>query len=97
MNKIKISNPKISLINCINNPPNPTSNNMLSIEDSGANLHIAKQATSYMSPVIMSTEMTARLTYGITVESLHIATHQILGLRKQARQIHIFHKLRQPH
>ena len=29
INKIKISNPKISLINCINNPPNHISNNML--------------------------------------------------------------------
>ena len=30
-NKIKISNPKISLTNHIDNPPNPTSTNMLEI------------------------------------------------------------------
>ena len=33
MNKTKIINPKISLINCINTPPNPPSNNMLAITE----------------------------------------------------------------
>ena len=33
MNKIEISNPKISLINCINILPNPPSNNMLAIKE----------------------------------------------------------------
>ena len=42
MNKIKIRNPKISLINCINTPPNPPSNNMLEIADSGTNVHLEK-------------------------------------------------------
>ena len=54
MNKIEIRNPKISLINCINTPPNPTSNNILEIADLGANIHLSKQATTTMSPVIMS-------------------------------------------
>ena len=40
MNKIEISNPKISLINCIGNPPNPPSNNILEISDSGKNIHL---------------------------------------------------------
>ena len=37
VNKIEICNPKIGLINCIATPPNPTSNNMVAITDSGAN------------------------------------------------------------
>ena len=49
-NKIKISNPKISLINHINNPPNTTSTNMLAIKDSGANIHLSRQATPYNGP-----------------------------------------------
>ena len=49
MNKIEISNPKISLINFIDTPSNPPSNNMLEIADSGANIHLAKQATTKMS------------------------------------------------
>ena len=53
MNKIKISTPKISLINCIDTTPNPPSNNMLAITDSGANIHLEKQATTTMDPVIM--------------------------------------------
>ena len=35
VNKIKISNTKISLINHIDTPPNPTSTNMPAIKDSG--------------------------------------------------------------
>ena len=42
INKIEISNPKINLIKYIRNPPNPTSNNMLEITDSGANIHPEK-------------------------------------------------------
>ena len=42
MNKIEISDPKISLINYIYTPPNPPSNNMIEIADSGANKHQAK-------------------------------------------------------
>ena len=53
MNKIYISNPKISLINFIDTPPNPHSNHMLAIADSGANIHLSKQATTTMAPVIM--------------------------------------------
>ena len=52
-NKIKISNPKISLINHIDTPTNPTSTNMLSIADSGENIHLAIQTTPTMAPVIM--------------------------------------------
>ena len=63
MNKIEISNPKTTLTNCIDTPPN-TSNNMLAIADSGANIHLEKQATTTMAPIIMSNKMTARLPYG---------------------------------
>ena len=52
-NKFEISNPKISLINYIDTPSNPNINNMLPIVDSGANIHLAKQATHTMDPVIM--------------------------------------------
>ena len=53
VNKIEISNRKISLINYIDNPPNPTSTNMLANSDSGANTHLSRQATPTMAPVIM--------------------------------------------
>ena len=53
VNKIENSNPKISLINYIDTPPNPTSNNMLEIADSDANIHLSKQATPTMAPVMM--------------------------------------------
>ena len=42
INKVEISNPKISLINCIDTLHNPTSNNILAIVDSGSNINIAK-------------------------------------------------------
>ena len=54
INKIEISNPKINLIKYIRNPPNPTSNNMLEIADSGANIHLSKQSTTTMAPVTIS-------------------------------------------
>ena len=50
MHKIDVSNPKISLLNCIDTPHNHTSNNMLSITDSGANIYLAKQATNIYFP-----------------------------------------------
>ena len=77
MNKIEISNPNISLINYINNPPNTPSNNMLTIADSGANIHLAKQTTNTMDSVIMSNEMIARIPGCNTMESSHITTLQI--------------------
>ena len=52
-NKIKMSNPKISLIKNIDTPSNPTSTNMLAIPDSGANIHLARQANHTTAPVIM--------------------------------------------
>ena len=67
INKVKISNPKISLINCIRTPPIFPSENMLSISDSGVNIYLAKQATTKMAPVIISNEMTARLQDGSTM------------------------------
>ena len=42
VNKIEISNPKISLINYIDTPPNPTSTNMLETTDSAANVHLER-------------------------------------------------------
>ena len=89
MNKIKISNPKLSLINNIRTPPTYPSKHTLEIADSGANIHISKQATPTMDPVIISKDMTSRLPDGSTTESSHIATLQILVLSKQAIQIHI--------
>ena len=53
VNKIEIGNPKISLINYIDTPPNPTSTEMLSITDSGANIHLSRQSTPIIAPVIM--------------------------------------------
>ena len=92
-NKIKISNPKISLMNHINTPTNPTSTNMIAIADSGANIHLARQGTPTISPVMMENEMKARLPNVSTMESTHIATLQIPGLSRIARQIHIFPKM----
>ena len=73
-------------------PPDPTSSNMLETTDSGENIHLSKQATTKMAPVITSNKMTARLPDGSTIESSHIATLHLPGLIKQARQIHIFQK-----
>ena len=75
-------------------PPNPTSYNMLAISDSGANIHLSKQTTTKMAPVIMSNKMTARLPYGSTMDSSHIETLHIPGLSKQARKIQFFRKTR---
>ena len=77
MNKIEISNPKISLIHCIDTPPNPTSKNMLAIEDSGANIRPAKQDTTTMTPVIVSNVTTSRILDGITMEYSHTTTIQL--------------------
>ena len=93
VNKIETSNPEISLLNYIDTPPNPNSNNILEIADSGANIHVAKQATPTMASVIMDNGMKARLPNGIIMESTNIATLQVLGLIKQVRQIHIFPKM----
>ena len=95
--KIKISNPKISLTNHIDTPPHPNSTNMLEIADSSTNIHLSIQATPIMAHLIMDNEMKARLTDGSTMESTHIATLQIPDLSKIARQIHIYRKCRQPH
>ena len=92
INKVEISNPKISLINCIGNPPNFTSKNTLAIVDSGVNIHLAKQSTTTMDPVIISNDITERLPNGVTIDSSLIATLQLPGISKQARQIHIFPK-----
>ena len=51
--KIEIRDPKISLINYIDIPPNQNSNNVLAIADSSANTHLAMQANPTMNPVIM--------------------------------------------
>ena len=94
MNKIETSNSKISLIPCTDTPPNPPSNNMLSIAESGTNIHLAKQPTTTMVPVIISNYMTTRLPYESTMDSLHIATLHISGISKQESQIHIFPKIK---
>ena len=93
VNKIEIINPKISLINYINNPPNPNNTNMLAIAYSGVNMYLARQATPTIAPVIMENYMKSRLPYGSTMYSTYIATLQIPGIIKQARQIRILPKL----
>ena len=93
-NKIKISHPKISLIHCINTPPNTPSNIMLEIADSGANIHLSKKSTTKTALVIMSTEMATRLPEGSKMESSRIVTLQQPGLSKQVRQIHILPKIK---
>ena len=75
-------------------PPNYPSNNTLAISDSGANTHPEKQATTTMAPVKISNEMTERLPDGITIESSHIPTLYLPGLRKKVRQIHILQEMK---
>ena len=53
VNEIKISNPKISLMNHIDAPPNPNSTNMPVIVEPGANIHLSRQATPTMAPEII--------------------------------------------
>ena len=67
---------------------------MLVITDSGTNVHLSKQATTTMVPVIIPSYITSMLTDSITMELSHIATLQIPGIIKQARQIRIFPKIR---
>ena len=67
VNKIEIINPRIIFINYIDTPPDPNSTNMLVVTDSGANIHLSRQATLTMSTVILENEMEARLPDGITV------------------------------
>ena len=66
---------------------------MLEITDSGANIHLARQATPTMAPVIMDNEMKSRLQYGGTMDSTHIATLQLPGIIKLSMHIHIFPKM----
>ena len=66
---------------------------MLAIADSGTNIHLARHTTTTMAPVIMDTEIKARLPDGSTMESTHTATFQIPGISKLAIQIHIFPKI----
>ena len=92
-NKVEIINPKISLLNYIDTSPNPTSNKILAIVDSGVNIHLSKQATPTMAPAIIENDMKARLPYGSTMESSHKTTVHLPGLSKLVRQIHIFPKI----
>ena len=80
MNKIKISTPKISLINNVGIPPNSTSKYTLAISDSGAKIHLANQAIPTMDPVIISKYTTSRLTYGSTMKSSDTATIHLPGI-----------------
>ena len=66
-------------------PPNPTSTNMLAISDSGANIHLARQATHTMASVIMDAKIKSRIPDIITMDLTHIATLQIPGLSKLSR------------
>ena len=69
MIKIEISNPKIILIHCNGNQQNYPGKNTLAIRDSGVNIYLAKQATTKTAPVIISDDMTSRLSDGRTMES----------------------------
>ena len=64
------------------------------MEDSGANINQSKKSTTTIGPLIISNEMAARIPDGITMESSHIATLQIPGLSKQAKQIIIYPKMK---
>ena len=75
-------------------PPNYPSKNMLEISYPGANIHLAKQATTTMSPVIISNEMTVRLPDSSTKESSQISTLQLSGISKESKQIHISPKMK---
>ena len=66
---------------------------MTAIAESGANIYLAKQATPTMAPVVFVNDMKARLPYGITMESTHIATLQLPSLSNQARHIHVVPKM----
>ena len=67
---------------------------MLEIADSGADIHLTKQATTKMAPLIIPNEITARLPYGSAMGSSHIVILQLTGLSKQAIHIHIFPKMK---
>ena len=67
VNKIKVSKPKISLINHMDTPSNTTCTSMLEIADSGANIHLARQSTPAIAPVVIDNEMKARLPDGSTM------------------------------
>ena len=73
---------------------NYPSKNTLSIAYSGVSINLAKEATTTMAPVIISNDMTARLTVWNTMESSHVATLQLPVLDKQDRQIHIYSKMK---
>ena len=93
VNKIEMSNPKISLINYIDTPPNPNSTNMLEIVESGASIHLSRQSTPTMAPVMIDNDIKSRLPDESTMESTHIATLQLQDLLKQERHIHILPKI----
>ena len=57
MNKNKVINPKLSLINNIGTPTNSSSKHTLAISDSGMNIYLSKQDTPTMEQVIMSNGM----------------------------------------
>ena len=80
--EIEIRSPKLSLIICIANPPNSPSKKTQEIADSGANIHLAKESTITMNPVIISNKMKARLPDEITTESSNTVPLQLPGLSK---------------
>ena len=80
---------KISLINYIDKPPNPTSTNILAIADSNEIIHLARKVTPTMALVIRDNEIKERLPDGSTMESTHMVTLQLPGISRLTRQIHI--------
>ena len=55
---------------------------MIEIVEYGANIHIARQSTPTMAPVMRENETKARLPDGSAMELIHIATLQLPGLSK---------------
>ena len=64
------------------------------IAESGANIHIASQATPAMAPVIMSKYTTENIPDRITMDLSYVATPQLIGTIKTSTQIHINPKMR---
>ena len=94
MDKIKISTPKIILINTIETPPDSPRKYTVAIVDYDANINLENEASPTIPPFIMSNRMTIRLPYGNTMDSYHAAKIQLPGLTKKYRNIYIFPKMR---
>ena len=71
-----MSTTEISLINNTGNRPNSPRKYTLEISESSANIHLANESTPTMAPVIISMDMTARITNGNTMEHANVKNGQ---------------------